>query len=209
MLRRILVGQRQRTVIGRAVARRPKLLILEDVSLFLGLPLVGEVRDRDTMEYAIQFAETGHLCLATLHANNANQALDRIINFFPEERKPQLLMDLSANLRTLISQRLLKKTADQEVKIREYLKPFAKFYGRMNEQMDEYVAQSAVANPHATFIYLPPQGNEIRYERVAEELPLLVDAARLVGADEGRSHHTCHDGGWVATGRFGRRRIGQ
>lgn len=71
--------------------------------------LLGEIRDRDTMEYGIQFAETGHLALATLHANNANQALDRIINFFPEERKPQLLMDLSANLRSIISQRLLRK----------------------------------------------------------------------------------------------------
>ncbi len=71
--------------------------------------LLGEIRDRETMEFAIQFAETGHLALATLHANNANQALDRIINFFPEERRGQLLMDLSANLRSIISQRLLKK----------------------------------------------------------------------------------------------------
>ena len=70
--------------------------------------LLGEIRSRETMEYGIQFAETGHLALATLHANNANQALDRIINFFPEERKPQLLMDLSANLRAIISQRLIK-----------------------------------------------------------------------------------------------------
>lgn len=70
--------------------------------------LLGEIRDRNTMEFGIQFAETGHLALATLHANNANQALDRIINFFPEDRKPQLLMDLSANLRALVSQRLLK-----------------------------------------------------------------------------------------------------
>src|SRR5207344_415365 len=69
--------------------------------------LIGEIRDRDTMEYAIQFAETGHLCLATLHANSANQALDRIINFFPEERRAQLLMDLSLNLRGLVSQRLI------------------------------------------------------------------------------------------------------
>ena len=71
--------------------------------------LIGEIRDRDTMEYGIQFSETGHLALATLHANNANQALDRIINFFPEERKQQLLMDLSANLRGIVSQRLLKR----------------------------------------------------------------------------------------------------
>ncbi|PTD96636.1 PilT/PilU family type 4a pilus ATPase [Pseudothauera lacus] len=69
--------------------------------------LMGEIRDRETMDYAIAFAETGHLCLATLHANSANQALDRIINFFPEDRRQQLLMDLSLNLRALISQRLL------------------------------------------------------------------------------------------------------
>ncbi len=68
---------------------------------------IGEIRDRETMDYAIAFAETGHLCLATLHANSANQALDRIINFFPEERRPQLLMDLSLNLKGLISQRLV------------------------------------------------------------------------------------------------------
>ena len=71
--------------------------------------LMGEIRDRETMEHAVAFAETGHLCLATLHANSANQALDRIINFFPEERRAQLLMDLSLNLRALISQRLIPK----------------------------------------------------------------------------------------------------
>ena len=69
--------------------------------------LMGEIRDRETMDHAIAFAETGHLCLATLHANSANQAIDRIINFFPEERRQQLLMDLSLNLRAMISQRLL------------------------------------------------------------------------------------------------------
>ncbi|EHN67019.1 PilT/PilU family type 4a pilus ATPase [Comamonas testosteroni] len=71
--------------------------------------LMGEIRDRETMEHAIAFSETGHLCLATLHANSANQALDRIVNFFPEERRPQLLMDVSLNLRALISQRLIPK----------------------------------------------------------------------------------------------------
>lgn len=70
--------------------------------------LLGEIRDRETMEFGIAFAETGHLAMATLHANSANQALDRIINFFPEERKTQLLMDLSLNLKAVISQRLLK-----------------------------------------------------------------------------------------------------
>ena len=69
--------------------------------------LIGEIRDRETMDYAIAFAETGHLCLATLHANSTNQALDRIINFFPEERRQQLLMDLSLNLRAFVSQRLI------------------------------------------------------------------------------------------------------
>ncbi|NMG29208.1 PilT/PilU family type 4a pilus ATPase [Aromatoleum evansii] len=75
--------------------------------------LMGEIRDRETMDYAIAFAETGHLCLATLHANSANQALDRIINFFPEDRRQQLLMDLSLNLRALISQRLLPKKGEK------------------------------------------------------------------------------------------------
>ena len=71
--------------------------------------LMGEIRDRETMEHAIAFSETGHLCMATMHANSANQALDRVINFFPEERRAQLLMDLSLNLRAMVSQRLLPK----------------------------------------------------------------------------------------------------
>ena len=71
--------------------------------------LMGEIRDRETMEHAVAFAETGHLCMATLHANSANQALDRIINFFPEERRAQLLMDLSLNLKSMVSQRLLPR----------------------------------------------------------------------------------------------------
>ena len=71
--------------------------------------LIGEIRDRDTMEYGIQFAETGHLCLATLHANSANQALDRVINFFPEDKRDQLLMDMSLNVKGIIAQRLLPR----------------------------------------------------------------------------------------------------
>ena len=71
--------------------------------------LIGEIRERETMEHAIAFAETGHLCLATLHANSTNQALDRIINFFPEERRAQLLMDLSLNLRAFVAQRLIPR----------------------------------------------------------------------------------------------------
>lgn len=82
--------------------------------------LIGEIRDRETMEHALAFAETGHLCISTLHANNANQALDRIINFFPEERRNQLLTDLSLNLRAFVSQRLIptvdgKRTAAIEI----------------------------------------------------------------------------------------------
>jgi twitching motility protein PilU len=72
---------------------------------------IGEIRDRATMEYAMSFAETGHLCVSTLHANNANQALERIINFFPEERRAQLLMDLSLNLIGILSQRLIVSSA--------------------------------------------------------------------------------------------------
>ncbi len=70
--------------------------------------LIGEIRNRETMEHALAFAETGHLCLSTLHANNANQALDRIINFFPEDRHRQLFMDLSLNMRGIVSQRLIR-----------------------------------------------------------------------------------------------------
>ena len=72
--------------------------------------MIGEIRDRETMEHAVAFAETGHLCVATLHSNSANQALDRIINFFPEDRRSQLLMDLSLNLKGIISQRLIPMT---------------------------------------------------------------------------------------------------
>ena len=71
--------------------------------------LMGEIRDRETMEHAVAFAETGHLCISTLHANSANQALDRIINLFPEERRSQLLMDLSLNLKAIVSQRLVPR----------------------------------------------------------------------------------------------------
>jgi len=75
--------------------------------------LIGEIRDRETMEHALAFAETGHLAISTLHANNANQALDRIINFFPEERRPQLLVDLALNMRAFVSQRLVR-TVDEK-----------------------------------------------------------------------------------------------
>jgi twitching motility protein PilU len=83
--------------------------------------LIGEIRDRETMEHALAFAETGHLAISTLHANSANQALDRIINFFPEERRPQLLADLSSNLRAFVSQRLIPTVDGKRVAAIEIL----------------------------------------------------------------------------------------
>jgi twitching motility protein PilU len=109
--------------------------------------LIGEVRDRETMEHAIAFAETGHLCLTTLHANSANQALDRIINFFPDERRSQLLMDLSLNLKSLISQRLIPKSdgsgrvAAIEIMINTPLMADTIFRGEVHE-MKELMAKS-------------------------------------------------------------------
>ena len=101
--------------------------------------LMGEIRDRETMEHAVQFAETGHLCMATLHANSANQALDRIINFFPEDKRQQLLMDLSLNLRALVSQRLMAReqgrgrVAAVEVLLNSPLVSDLIFKGEINE----------------------------------------------------------------------------
>jgi twitching motility protein PilU len=101
--------------------------------------LIGEIRDRETMDYGIAFAETGHLCMATLHANSANQALDRIINFFPEERRAQLLMDLSLNLKGFISQRLIPnktgagRTAAFEVMLNSPLISDLIFKGEVHE----------------------------------------------------------------------------
>lgn len=109
--------------------------------------LIGEIRDQETMEYAIAFAETGHLCLSTLHANSTNQALDRIINFFPEERRQQLLTDLSLNLKALISQRLIRtidgkgRVAAIEILINSPLMSDLIFKGEVSE-MKELVSKS-------------------------------------------------------------------
>ena len=109
--------------------------------------LIGEIRDRDTMEYAIAFAETGHLCLSTLHANSTNQALDRIINFFPDDRRDQLLMDLSLNLKSVISQRLLPikdqdgRVPAVEVMLNTPLMADLIFKGQVH-QMKELIAKS-------------------------------------------------------------------
>lgn len=109
--------------------------------------LIGEIRDRETMEHAITFSETGHLCLATLHANSANQAIDRIINFFPEDRHHQLFMDLSLNLKAVVSQRLLRRRDGQgrapavEVMINTPLMADLILKGKIHE-MKELVARS-------------------------------------------------------------------
>jgi len=109
--------------------------------------LIGEIRDRETMDHAIAFAETGHLCLSTLHANSTNQALDRIINFFPEDRRQQLLMDLSLNLKSLISQRLIPtvsghgRMAAIEIMINSPLMADLIFKGNVHD-MKELIAKS-------------------------------------------------------------------
>ena len=109
--------------------------------------LIGEIRDRETMQYGIQFAETGHLCLATLHANSANQAMDRIINFFPEERRQQLLMDLSLNTKAFIAQRLVPReggigrVASMEIMLNTPLVQDLIFKGQVG-QIKEIMAKS-------------------------------------------------------------------
>lgn len=109
--------------------------------------LIGEIRDRETMDYAVAFAETGHLCMATLHANSTNQALDRIINFFPDERRHQLLMDLSLNVRAFVSQRLIPKkdgkgrSAAMEIMINSPLISDLIFKGEVQE-IKEIIAKS-------------------------------------------------------------------
>jgi twitching motility protein PilU len=101
--------------------------------------LIGEIRDHETMEHAVAFSETGHLCLGTLHANSANQALDRIINFFPEERRDQLLMDLSLNIKAIVSQRLIPtkdvkgRTAAIEIMLNSPLISDLIFKGEVNQ----------------------------------------------------------------------------
>ena len=115
--------------------------------------LIGEIRDRDTMEHAIAFAETGHLAISTLHANNANQALDRIINFFPEERRNQLLLDLSLNLRAFVSQRLVPTVDGKRCAAVEILlgTPLAWWLARSRHRA-RLVVEALVALP----LVLPP-----------------------------------------------------
>jgi len=151
--------------------------------------LIGEIRDRETMDHAIAFAETGHLCLSTLHANSTNQALDRIINFFPEDRRQQLLMDLSLNLKSLISQRLIPtasgdgRIAAIEIMINSPLMSDLIFKGQVHD-IKELVAKSNELGMQ-TFdqaLFDLYENGQIRYEdalRNAGHSPNLHFAAHL------------------------------
>ena len=144
--------------------------------------LIGEIRDRETMEYAIAFAETGHLCLSTLHANSTNQALDRIINFFPEERRQQLLMDLSLNLKSLISQRLIPaasgegRVAAVEVMINTPFMSDLIFKGQVQE-MKELISKS----------------NELGMQTFDQDLFNLCEAGKITFEDALRNADSVND----------------
>src|SRR5471030_721209 len=136
---------------------------------------IGEIRDRQTMDHAISFAETGHLCLATLHANSANQALDRIINFFPEERRQQLLMDLSLNLRGMVSQRLipLKESKGRAVAIEIMLNsadlgPDLQGRGTRDQGADEEIARAGHADLRPVAVR-PARGGQDQLRRRAAQ----------------------------------------
>ena len=144
--------------------------------------LIGEIRDRETMDYAIAFAETGHLCLSTLHANSTNQALDRIINFFPEERRAQLLMDLSLNLKGIISQRLIPKYDGEgripavEVMLNTPLMSDLIFKGQVHE-IKELIAKSNELGMH-TFdqaLFDLYESGQITYEDALRNADSLND----------------------------------
>jgi len=144
--------------------------------------LIGEIRDRETMEYAIAFAETGHLCLSTLHANSTNQALDRIINFFPDERRAQLLMDLSLNLKSVISQRLLPIKGDEgripavEVMLNSPLMADLIYKGKVH-QMKELIAKS----------------NELGMQTFDQHLFQLIEAELITMEDGLRNADSVND----------------
>jgi twitching motility protein PilU len=159
--------------------------------------LMGEIRDRETMEHAIAFSETGHLCLATLHANSANQALDRVINFFPEERRSQLLMDLSLNLRSLVSQRLIPKQdgkgriAAVEVLINSPLISDLIFKGEVSE-IKEIMKKSRQAGMQ-TFdqaLFDLYEGNAITYEDALRNADSLNDLRLQIKLNSQRGKST-------------------
>ena len=159
--------------------------------------LMGEIRDRETMEHAIQFSETGHLCMATLHANSANQALDRIINFFPEDRRDQLLMDLSLNLRSLVSQRLLPREAGKgriaavEVMLNSPLIADLIFKGAVGE-IKEIMKKSRELGMQ-TFdqaLYDLYEGNYVTYEDVLRNADSVNDLRLQIKLNSHRARNT-------------------
>jgi twitching motility protein PilU len=152
--------------------------------------LIGEIRDRETMQHAIAYAETGHLCLSTLHANNANQTLDRIINFFPDTARHQLLIDLSLNLRAVISQRLVRTVDDQRVPAVELLlrTPFVSdLIGRGEVDAIKEAMKQGAAVGMATFddsLYKLYAAGRISYKEAILNADSQTDLAlhiRLVG----------------------------
>ncbi len=156
--------------------------------------LIGEIRDREAMDHAITFAETGHLCLSTLHANSTNQALDRIINFFPEERRPQLLMDLSLNLKALVSQRLIPsatgagRVAAVEIMINTPLMSDMIFKGNVHE-IKELIAKSNEVGMQ-TFdqaLFNLYQSGQITYEDALRNADSVNDLRLRVKLDGGSS----------------------
>ena len=159
--------------------------------------LMGEIRDRETMENAIAFSETGHLCLATLHANSANQALDRIINFFPEERRPQLLMDVSLNLRAMVSQRLIPRqdgkgrTAAVEIMLNTPLISDLIFKGEVSE-IKEIMKKSRNLGMQ-TFdqaLFDAYEGNVITYEDALRNADSLNDLRLQIKLNSQRARNT-------------------
>ncbi|MBK1672098.1 type IV pili twitching motility protein PilT [Ectothiorhodospira shaposhnikovii] len=156
--------------------------------------LIGEIRDRETMDYAIAFAETGHLCLSTLHANSTNQALDRIINFFPEERRQQLLMDLSLNLKAVVSQRLIPLSTGKgrvpavEIMINSPLMSDLIFKGEIHE-MKALMAKSNEAGMQ-TFdqaLFLLFESGKISYEDALRNADSVNDLRLRIKLDSKRA----------------------
>ncbi|MDT8282383.1 MAG: PilT/PilU family type 4a pilus ATPase [Gammaproteobacteria bacterium] len=159
--------------------------------------LIGEIRDRETMDHAIAFAETGHLCLSTLHANSTNQALDRIINFFPEDRRQQLLMDLSLNLKSLISQRLIPtvsgngRIAAIEIMINTPLMADLIFKGQVHD-MKELIAKSNELGMQ-TFdqaLFNLYESDQIRYEDALRNADSVNDLRLRIKLEGKDSSHT-------------------
>jgi twitching motility protein PilU len=167
--------------------------------------LIGEIRDRETMEYGIQFAETGHLVLATLHANSSNQALDRIINFFPDERREQLLMDLSLNLRALVSQRLVPREsgsgriAAMEIMLNSPLIQDLIFKGKVQEIKEVMSRSTRIGmNTFDQALYNLYEGGFISYEDALRNADSKNELRLRIKLESKREVKNLDDGGALA-----------